>query len=451
MPIQRVKAKIRTQLGDKTFGAIFKGSLLTFGAKIIGVALGFVFNLIISHYYGAEALGVFALVSTFFVMALIPALFGTGISILRLIPEHIARHSLASARQLYSKVRLFIIATAGAVSLLMYGGSAIIAEGLFHKPSLAGLFAMATLFIIPRALTDLNINAIRALKSIRMFALFQILGPAANILILILLTCCFFDRYNPVYTLFYSALLLFALSTFLARRQWRRHDTDAPQHIETIRLTQLATLSFPMFLTSAMGAVMTQIDIVMIGIYQTTEAVGVYAVAMKFALLTSFVLSSVNAIAAPTFSELYAKNEMHSLQQVAQKSSRMIFYAIMPIIAGLVVFGQALLGAFGELFTAGYPAMLILLVGQLFNALAGSVGYLMNMTGYQKAYNSIMMTGAAVNIVLNILLIPTYGINGAAVASMISMVLWNLLALIFVRINLGFYAGYFPGLMKGAR
>jgi O-antigen/teichoic acid export membrane protein len=88
--------------------------------------------------------------------------------------------------------------------------------------------------------------------------------------------------------------------------------------------------------------------------------------------------------------------------------------------------------------------MCILLVGRLINIVSGSVGYLMNMTGYQKEYNYIMIISAVINIVLNYFLIPIYGIEGAAMASAISMVLWNIASVVFVKIKMKIYAGYIP-------
>ena len=199
-----------------------------------------------------------------------------------------------------------------------------------------------------------------------------------------------------------------------------------------------------MFLTSAMGVVITQTDIIMLGIYTTIQEVGIYAIVIKFALLTTFVLSSINTIVAPKFAELYYGNQLDILEKVVKKSSKMIFYSTLPIIIGLVIFGEFVLGLFGEEFVAGYTSLTILVFGQFINTSVGSVGYLMNMSGYQKEFNYIMMTSAIINILLNMILIPKYGISGAAIASVISLIFWNMVSVIFIKIKLNFYTGYLP-------
>ena len=91
-----------------------------------------------------------------------------------------------------------------------------------------------------------------------------------------------------------------------------------------------------------------------------------------------------------------------------------------------------LLSFFGEQFVSGVLCLNILIAGQLINVLCGSVGYILNMTEYQNVFKWIIIFSVVINIVLNIALIPLHGIFGAAVASMISLILWNILSCIYV-------------------
>lgn len=438
-----LKDKIITNIKDKDFGEIFTGSIFTFIAKIVAVILGFIFNLIISRYYGASILGIFVLINTFFAITLIPSLLGINTSILRFIPEHIVKYSHYSALQLFKKAFIVVAIVSVIISVISFISSNIIAEYIFQKIYLAELFMLASFFIIFKALSGLNISVIRALKDVHLFAFFQIFNPILNITILLILTYIYFDQNNPIYTLFYSSIIVFALSLHLVNKLFNKQQSK--QHtVENIKYKRFISTSFPMFLTSAMGVVITQTDIIMLGIYTTIQEVGIYAIVIKFALLTTFVLSSINTIVAPKFAELYYGNQLDILEKVVKKSSKMIFYSTLPIIIGLVIFGEFVLGLFGEEFVAGYTSLTILVFGQFINTSVGSVGYLMNMSGYQKEFNYIMMTSAIINILLNMILIPKYGISGAAIASVISLIFWNMVSVIFIKIKLNFYTGYLP-------
>ena len=91
-----------------------------------------------------------------------------------------------------------------------------------------------------------------------------------------------------------------------------------------------------------------------------------------------------------------------------------------------------MLSIFGEDFIIGKNALLILLIGQSVSVMSGSVGFILQMTGKEKIFQNILFLALLVNIGLNILLIPTYGILGAAIASTISIVFWNLTSVVYI-------------------
>ncbi len=72
------------------------------------------------------------------------------------------------------------------------------------------------------------------------------------------------------------------------------------------------------------------------------------------------------------------------------------------------------------------------MIGQFINILCGSVGYILLMTDKQNVFKNIMILATFLNIAMNIILIPLYGINGAAIASSISLILWNVISFVYI-------------------
>jgi O-antigen/teichoic acid export membrane protein len=108
------------------------------------------------------------------------------------------------------------------------------------------------------------------------------------------------------------------------------------------------------------------------------------------------------------------------------------------------VFGEELLiTAFGPEYAGGYLALVVLATGQLLNAAAGSVGALLNMTGHARDTVAGLLAGAILNATLNLVLIPLYGIEGAAYATAITFVFWNVLLHRKVRQRLGIESSAF--------
>ena len=122
----------------------------------------------------------------------------------------------------------------------------------------------------------------------------------------------------------------------------------------------------------------------------------------------------------------------------------MIFVSSIPLIILSFLFPKLLLGIFGKEFVSGTIAFLILSVGRLISSLSGPAGNILQMTNNQNIYAKILFIGALFNIVLNYILIPIYGVNGAAIASMLSLVIWNVLMIYQVRRKFGFYTFYQP-------
>jgi O-antigen/teichoic acid export membrane protein len=99
----------------------------------------------------------------------------------------------------------------------------------------------------------------------------------------------------------------------------------------------------------------------------------------------------------------------------------------------LIIFNQWFLSLFGEEFKTGSIALIILCFIHLINSAVGSVGIIMQMTGKQKQYQYIAIISLGINLLLNFILIPQYGINGAAIATAISLSLWNVSGCIYLK------------------
>jgi O-antigen/teichoic acid export membrane protein len=134
---------------------------------------------------------------------------------------------------------------------------------------------------------------------------------------------------------------------------------------------------------------------------------------------------------------------MKQLQTMTTKSARIILLLSLPFAIILITSGKYILFIFGEEFTTGYDILIILSIGQLFNAAMGSVGLLLTMTHHEKDMLWGIVIGFAINIILNIVLIPLYGAVGAALAVTIYAFIWNTIFGIFVYKRIGIVPSIF--------
>lgn len=444
--LNQLKRRYQRLTSDPRFSEIFTGSVWALGARVVSTFVAMITSIIVARVYGASAMGVLAVINSFLMFVTIFTVLGTGTSILRLIPEHMARYSVASAFRVYRKTQWFVAAVSLATGGIFYFAADIIADRLFMKPHLSGLFALAAVFVVFKSLMLLNTSAVRGLRLIRAFAFMQILSPIAMLLVLLGFTFLARHPDAPVF----AQLMAYAITAIggwcLVRWTFRKQMRPDGQVHDT-PLRAIMAVSTPMLMTASMQFFIAQTGVVMLGIFRTEAEVGYYSIAVRLAGLTAFVIKAVNSMAAPSFSELYHAGKVDDLLHVARKSSKLIFWAVAPILVGLVLLGKPLIGLlYGDEFTVAYPAMIMLVAGKFVSSISGSTGMFMNMTGNEKMFRNIVTVASALIIGLGLILIPRFGIEGAAFAAMISLSFWNLATLAYIKRKFGRGIGYLPGI-----
>jgi O-antigen/teichoic acid export membrane protein len=201
---------------------------------------------------------------------------------------------------------------------------------------------------------------------------------------------------------------------------------EVKQAPPTFAFRQWLLVSLPLLFVDGSFLILNQTDTLMIGTFLDTEAVGIYSAASKTAAWVSFILAAVNAIAAPMFSSLYAQGDRNELQRLVSTIARWMFYPALAVALGLALFADPVLQWFGSEFGAAKWALMVLILGQLVNVGAGSVGYLLMMTGHHYQCARVVGCCAILNVVLNWIGIPWFGVLGAAIATALSMSLWNI-------------------------
>ena len=206
-----------------------------------------------------------------------------------------------------------------------------------------------------------------------------------------------------------------------------------------LRLQSAAWLAYslPVFLIEGVGFLLSNADVVVVGLYLPPDQVGVYFAATKIIALVQFVAFAMRAAAGPRFATLLATNDRQELGRFAAQVARWSFWPSLVIGLALMLIGQQLLALFGPAFTQGYWLLPILFAGILTKALIGPGEILLSMGGREKLCVLIYVVVLASAIVTNIMLIPRLGLTGAAIATSSAMALEALLLHIALRRTLG--------------
>jgi len=154
---------------------------------------------------------------------------------------------------------------------------------------------------------------------------------------------------------------------------------------------------------------------------------------------------AVNSIAAPKFAELHASDPRDDLPRVVQGSTQLIFWASFPVTLIVLLLAGPAVAIFGSEFHDAALVLRILLIGQFINCISGSVGWLLQMTGYERPFQHIMLVSVLVTVVLDVALIPTYGAVGAAIGNAVGSICANLWCVYYIWRTQGILTLHVPG------
>jgi len=230
----------------------------------------------------------------------------------------------------------------------------------------------------------------------------------------------------------FSILIVFILELIFTGKIKNTNLNDYPTR-------KLLKLSIPMMLSGTILFLLNWTDIFMLGAMVSSKEVGIYNAAFKIASLGLIVIMVFNVVIGPKIAELHNKNDLISLKKIVIRTTQLITLLTIPIFIILIIFRKEILSFFGSDFILGEVSLIILSISVLINAVSGNIDQVLNMTDHQKLMKNITIVCLIENVILNFILIPKYGINGAAMASLLTSISLNLISIYFIKKKLGFY------------
>jgi len=412
---------------QKGLGAeIARGAAGSLGIKVGQTILALGLAVLLARVLGPEGFGVYSYAQALIMVAALPVEAGIATLLTREIAAGQQRGDWGLVRGLLRRPNQGVL---GYGLLVMAGGAGalVVLDGRLDSSGVATL-SLALLLFPLLALVRLNAGMLRVLRHVLAA---QIPDQILRQLLLILFVggaLFLADEATPQ-----LAMGLHALAAGLALvlgLVWIARVLPSEIRSEPPRYEMRAWLSalLPLTLIGGMQVINNQFDILMLGPLAGAESVGIYRVAVQGATLVAFALTAVNMVIGPHIARLYSAGDQQRLQRMVSLSAQAILGLAIPAAGIFILFGGPILGwLFGEAYSDGGLALAILCAGQLVNAAMGSVGLILNMTGHERDTALGVGVAAALNVVLNLVLIPPFGIEGAAVATAISTTVWNVL------------------------
>jgi O-antigen/teichoic acid export membrane protein len=405
-------------------GITFAGKLFTFGCRL---AITFV----LARLLGAGEYGLYNLSLTALTVGAALAAFGLDTALIRYIAMFAHRNDEA---RLWGTLQIGMGATL-ALSLLLGGGLYALADsiavGIFHEPALAPLLRLAGPLVPFLTLSNVIAAATQGFKKMQYATIARdVAQPLLRLILTVGLVVVGASALGAlavygVAVAVSAAMLLY----FLHRRLFSLRRAPAAATRET---RQIMGFAGPVFLSDLMTTFRDNIQTLLLGALNTATSVGIFSVASQMNMVGHMFQSAIATASRPIIAELYDKGEHAQMGRMYQTTTKWAVTANLPMFLTLILFPAELLSIFGKSFVAGSTALILLACAIMVDISTGQCGIILDMTGRAgwKLVNSIVRL--ALSLGLSALLIPTWGVLGAAAATLLTVSLINVMRMLQV-------------------
>ena len=433
---QRLAAAFDARFRDIHLRDVFRDTSYGFLVRVGGGGLAFGANWLLARLLGPSGVGIYYLAFTTITIAAVLSRLGLSETCVRYASPAVAAGEWAIVAGVRRTALLLVLAASSAVCVILLIAAPAISLYLFHQPALINTLRVIAFALIPFALLNIDAAMLQATGHVTAATVVQAAAiPGALFILLALMGISYATP-----TLAAGCYTLAVIIVFFGGNVfWRCAVRNAVIIVKRYESRRLLRTGLRIMGVNSISLVMAWTDTICLGIWWPSADVGRYGIAVRVALLTTIVISAVNSAAGPKFAELSAQNNVTALRKLTQRTSLGMTIVALPILVVLLVFPRFILGLFGSGFAGASVVLMILAGGQFIEVVTGAVGHLLMMSGHERSLRNILAISAVLNLTLNFIMVPLFGMIGAAVATAISLSLMNLMCIASVKKKLGIW------------
>lgn len=397
---------------------ISKQSRWVFAGKVFFVFTGFASSALLSRILGPSLLGRYQLGLTVVLITAIFTVAGFDKGLVRFLPVIKIKNS-SEARALFAISMQISLVISVALATALYFSAPLIAIKYFHSEEMTRVVRVFSVYLPVISALKIVSGGVNGIKRA------DVDSNISNVLIplffLTFLIAIYFSGQELISCILarMAASLLGVITLILF---FIVKVSSTGKSIEkSISYRQFFSFSTNVMFIGAIYFLLGHMDIIMLGYFVPEREVGIYAVALKIAVLVIFGLQVMLPIVRPHFSELSELRDFAALEALFKTATRWVLYSGLFVFSLIIILREEVLNVFGPEFVVGGSTLIILGIGNLANAVSGPTGAMLVMTGQQKWEILNIALMAIINFLLNIVLIPRMGSIGAAIATALSI------------------------------
>lgn len=408
---------------------VVKGTVIVFIGTIVGQLLAFVGRILFARSFNPSEYGIFSLGITIISIFAVIGTLGLREGTTRQIAYYLSKKQTKKVQSVILWSLMFGVITGIILFLFVFFCADVLAIKIFKMPNLSlplKIFSISIPFYV--ALFILN-SIFRGFKRVKEKVYFtdiirNLLFPV--LLVPVILLGLSVEWGTSAYMLSISITSVIFIIYFL-----RKLPITLQLSIKNRDLSvgkELIIFSIPLLLVTILSQVMHWTDTMMLGYFKTQDIVGLYNAATPLGRMISSTNAAMLFIYTPIASGLYAKSKLVEMRKSYTVLTKWLCIATLPITLILALFPAIVINYFfGVEYISASIVLQILVIGLFINSLMGPNGATLTAMAKTNFLMYATFSAACINILLNILLIPKYGINGAAIATVTALVTINIL------------------------
>ncbi|MBD3313728.1 oligosaccharide flippase family protein [Candidatus Woesearchaeota archaeon] len=410
-----------------------KGTLIIFVFSILSAFLGYLVRLVLARGLTKEEYGLFYAVFSFFALLVLFRDLGLNQAVSKFLPEFLHKNDYSSIKN--TLISVFSIQTL--ISVVIAAVTIIfadqIAEHFFHTQSASFVIKLLALMFLLMPFEDVIMYSFQGFQKMLYYAGVGFMRILVILMLVSYLLSTGMGIKAPViaYLLAYIIVPLLFIPFFL--REFPQFIT-AETKVTKKLIKKLLRFGLPLVAGSFGFILMTYTDTIIISYFWSLKEVALYQVASPTARLTLYLGYALAAVFLPLSSELWAKGKKENLRIGMELMYKYSFLAVIPVALLMLMFPQLILKIlFGPDYIEAGLVMQILAFGTIFYTVGHINGNVLSGIGMPGQNTRILLGAALFNLVLNLILIPMYGIIGAAVSTLLCWII--ILVLTSIKIN----------------
>ena len=419
-------------MSEQTSKKIAKEATISFMGMGFGDGARYLFTAILARFAGVEFLGIYSLASSVTRIGEVFGRAGLHSGVMRFVSRLDKETEIETVKQrILSGLKLGLLFGI-VIMILQIALADWLAFELFNGSDLLKTVLIISAVSLPFAtIMAISAFATQGYKLLKYKVMVLNIIRPAIMLVCVLVSISFFTIDAAVkYPLLISAVFSsFAAVIFLSKLTQIKMN----QIFSGVIDKELLRFSYPLMFVTILGTLMHWMDILMLGYFTDTTTVGLYHPAARTAGLLRTVLLAFMGIFAPMMSDYHRQGDVGEMGKLYKLIVRWIVSLSLPLAIIIIIYSKKIMLLFGVEYLSASNVLMVLTTAAFIQTLFGGGGQTLTMTGFTKVnlFNSIIVV--LINITLNLLWIPQYGIIGAAYATLISMALLGLLRIVEVN------------------